>query len=161
MSRASLFKIGAAVVILGAAAVIAFGWGRGRPVPGKTKYLYDLSEKKLYVAPLSAFAPERGIGGEEGDGVEAVVLYCPQCGRDKPFIAYLESHSPEYKAKRTAAAGRGIDGLEHAYILKNTLIREVDGTRWHVADTPEAVAIARRGRGPCPTHGSARESLAP
>lgn len=163
MTVSKPIKIGAAILLLGAAAVIAVGWGRGGRGNGVTKYLYDLSEKKLYAAPASAFAPEPGIGGASDDAVEAVVLFCPECGRDKPQIAYLETHTPEYKAKRTAAqkAGVGVEGITHAYILKNTLVRAVDGDKWYVADTPEAVEIARRGRSVCSIHGAPRESLAP
>ncbi len=155
MSKSTLGKVGlavAALVIAGGIWLLT-GGGAGSDAPGT--YFYDLSEKEFYPAPRGAFAPLEGIGGESGDGVEAIVVYCPECGLEKKRIAYLKTHTPAYKRKYEAAraAGTKIEGLTRQYDLENTLVKRVDGEEWHNGTSPEAVKIAREAKRRCEQHG--------
>jgi hypothetical protein len=118
-------------------------------------YFYDLSEQKLFEAPQEAFAPIEGIGGESGDGVEAVVVHCPLCAPDQRRISYLKTHTPEYKRAREAArqAGEGIPGITRQWIADNTLVRLVDEQEWHVASSPEGIKVVSSWKRRCAEHG--------
>ena len=146
-------KFGVAVAALAGATCI---WLMGRTSTDDRlgKFFYDLSEQKLYAEPRGSFAPLEGIGGESGDGVEAIIVGCPQCGEDKHRIAYLKSHTPEYKQKREEAksAGRQIEGLTRPWIAQQTLVRRLDGSEWHTADSDEAAEILRGWRRRCDEH---------
>jgi hypothetical protein len=115
-------------------------------------WFYDQSEQVLYVAPRDAIPPHKGIAGEAGDGVRAMVVIC-RADKDKPGqrrIAYLETHTPELKRiledVRTArAAGRVYQGEipspDGEFSQKNTLVRRPDETAWHDLASPEAQTI--------------------
>lgn len=146
MERSDLFKLGGAVGVV----VLAGGvWVLRRP-SGPTANFYDLSEQKLFAAPRDAFAPITGIGGESNDGVEAVVIHCPECN-DMPEIAYLRTHTPEYKAKEEASrnSGRGIEELTRDWIEEHTLVRRVNGEAWHSTASPEGRAIVQGWKTRC------------
>ena len=146
-------KLGVAVAVMAAAVCI---WLTGRTSTDDLlgMYFYDLSEQKLYAEPRHSFAPLKGIGGESGDGVEAIVVRCPQCKEDKQRIAYLKSHTPEYKQKREAAksAGVQIEGLTRPWIAEQTLVRRLDESEWHKADSAEAAEILTSWRRQCAEH---------
>jgi hypothetical protein len=152
MRRSDATKVGIAVVALAAAGGI-WAWQGGSDEPGT--YFYDLSEKKLYRVPRNTFAPHEGIGGKSGDGVAAIVVYCPECGREKQRIAYLKTHTSEYKRKReeAQAAGTKIEGLTRQYDAENTLVKLVDEKEWHKATSPEAIKMARDAKRRCQEHG--------
>ncbi len=159
--RSMLKYVLLALVVL----VVAVYVLRGRPgeyVP--QKYFYDLSEQRLYAVPRDAFPPGEGIGGEIGDGVEAIVIGCPEscASPDDSRIAYLKSHTPEYKAKREEAEAKGEDipGLTRAYIAENTLIRLVDDTTWHPGNTRRGAEIVSGWKVRC-SHGAWVEPLFP
>jgi len=154
MKSSDTHKIGAVVVILLiAGAVWALTGGSGSDVP--KVYFYDLSEQKLFEASRDAFAPIDGIGGEPGDGVLAVVVRCPDCSDDQKRIAYLKTHTPEYKQKRedSRQTGEPIPGLTRQWILENTLVRRVDEEEWHIATSPEAGKISSSWKRRCAEHG--------
>jgi len=155
MTKADAGKLGLAVAILGVAAAVWLLTGGGKDKSKRTVYFYDLSEKKLYEAPGDAFAPIEGIGGESGDGVEAIVVYCPECGLEKKRIAYLRTHTPEYKQKKeeARAAGGTIAGLTRWWDAENTLVSLVDPIEWHKATSEEAARIGEGWRRRCPEHG--------
>ncbi len=107
MDKSNTIKLGvAAIGVVAALCIWMAGGGGEQELPGK--FFYDLSEAERYEAPRDAFAPLEGIGGESGDGVEAITVRCPQCGVGKERIAYLRSHTPDYKQKREAAKSAGI-----------------------------------------------------
>src|ERR1700721_2557739 len=41
---------------------------------GSRAWFYDESEKKLYLMPVTTIPPDKGIGGQSGDGEKAVVV---------------------------------------------------------------------------------------
>jgi hypothetical protein len=163
MTRADAGKLGLAVAILVIAGGIWLLTAGGKDKSERTAFFYDLSEKKLYDAPGDAFAPIEGIGGESGDGVEAIVVYCPKCGLDNKRIAYLKTHSLEYKRKKeeAAAASGTIEGLTRSWVAENTLVSLVDPVEWHKATSEEGARIARDGRRRCPQHGEWERSYRP
>jgi hypothetical protein len=161
MERTQAFKLGAVVVILGAAIAI---WLATRTTPvGQRIYFYDLSEKKLFTAPRDAFAPIDGVGGEAGDGVEAVVVCCPECGRDHMRIAYLQSHTSEFKSKDEEArrAGQAIPDLTRQWVWANTLVKLVDASDWHPSTSKEGAQIVAGLKRKCQTHGTWEKPIYP
>lgn len=90
-------------------------------------------------------------------------MYCEACGKKSQRIAYLKTHTSEYKAKDVQSkTGNGlIEGLTREYISKNTLVRRVDESDWHVADSKEGIAIGSGWRKRCPTHGQDELVLRP
>lgn len=153
--------MGVGATALAAAAVIWL-WPRGAYEPPGS-YFYDLSEKKLYAAPRNAFAPEDGIGGESGDGVEAIVFKCPQCPADRLETMYLRTHTPEYKRRHEEArrAGTAVEGLTREWESEHTLISRVDPIAWHKASSDEAIKIGSSRGGRCPEHGLALKPCRP
>ena len=155
-------KLSVAAAVM-AGAVCIFLMGRTSTDDRLGKYFYDLSEQKLYSEPRGSFAPLDGVGGESGDAVEAIVVRCPQCKKDKQRIAYLKSHTPEYKQKREAAksANRQIEGLTRPWIAEQTLVRRLDEPEWHSADSAEAAEILRSWRRRCGEHDDWERSQRP
>jgi len=111
-------------------------------------WFYDQSERKLYAAPRDTIPPHKGIGGEAGDGVRAMVVICRADKEDasKRRIAYLETHTPELRkvlddVQAARAAGRAYQGEipspDSEFYQKNTLVRRVEETVWHDAADPE------------------------
>lgn len=162
MNRRDQTKLGIAVVCLAAAAGV-WWYSRGADPSKPGRFFYDLSEKKLYAVSRDAFAPEAGLAGESGDGVEAVIVYCPQCGADARRIAYLRTHTPEFKQRDAEArkTGRPIDDLTREYIEANTLVRDVDGATWFKTSSKEGSKVVRGWRRNCPTHGEPEVPLRP
>jgi hypothetical protein len=154
MKSSDASKIGLVVVIVVIAGAVWALTGGGRSEEPMV-YFYDLSEKTLFEAPRDSFAPIEGIGGEPGDGVEAVVVRCPECGGDQKRIAYLKTHTPEYKQKRNEArqADEPIPGLTRQWIAENTLVRLVDEDEWHVATSPDGGKIVTGWKRRCAEHG--------
>lgn len=154
MSRSEASKIGVAVAALVIAAGIWLLIGGGGDEE-RTVYFYDVSEKTLYEAPHNAFAPLEGIGGEAGDGVEAIVVCCPECGAERQRIAYLKTHTAEFKRKRDEASRSGtrIEGLTRQWIAENTLVRFITGEEWHVAASPDGVNVVSSWKQRCAEHG--------
>jgi len=90
----------ALAVVLFAGAVFRFGRFQGeRSQTGENSYFYDLSERKLFVAPRTLVPPIRGINNDEPDGMRAIVISTSGDPKDKAGqrIAYLERYAPELK----------------------------------------------------------------
>lgn len=110
-------------------------------------WFYDESEKKLYAMPDATIPPDKGVGGISGDGARAIVVEFEKNSDPRQRkIAYLLKYSPELKKVLDAsllarAAGKIFDGTvpsrQSEYVQKNTLVRLVDETDWHPANTPE------------------------
>ncbi|MCG3128449.1 MAG: hypothetical protein CHACPFDD_03338 [Phycisphaerae bacterium] len=162
MSRSDTLKLLLACGALLVSAAFVFWSRRGAAPPGA--FFYDLSEKRLYAAPRDAFAPVEGVGGETGDGVEAIVVRCEQCPAELRRVAYLQTHSTEFKQRHDAAKAAGgapIAELTRAYIAANTLVRTVDGSEWFATSTPEGSRIVRDWKRRCPQHGAWEKPLRP
>jgi hypothetical protein len=160
MKRSQGVLLGVSIVVLGAAFAL---WPRASAAPGARIYFYDLSEKKLYPVPRDSFAPEKGIGGESGDGVEAIVVRCPQCGAAGQRIAFLRTHTPEFKQRDEEGrrSGLGIPDITREYTSANTLVRPVDGTEWQKTSAKEGSKIVAGTKRRCATHGQWEEVCMP
>src|SRR2546427_3479791 len=87
-------------VVLLAGAAFRFSRFLGeRAQAGENAYFYDLSERKLFVAPRTPVPPIRGINNDEPDGMRAIVISTSGNPKDKASqkIAYLEKYAPELK----------------------------------------------------------------
>jgi hypothetical protein len=154
-------------VILVAISAVVFAISRGSALwnSGEQRagvWFYDLSEKRLYAAPINTIPSHKGIGGRSGDGVRAIVVaFGPESKKpSERRIAYLETYRPELKdildrAHTVRAAGRPFAGTPPArdseFFQTNTLVKRVDAPDWHPLNSPEALEITtewRTWRGP-------------
>lgn len=160
MKRSQAVMLGIAIVVLGAAFAL---WPRASAAPGARIYFYDLSEKRLYPVSRDLFAPQAGIGGESGDGVEAIVVGCAQCGSSGDRIALLRTHTPEFKQKDEEGrrTGQGIPGITREYTSANTLVRLTDGSEWFKTSTKDGSKIVAGTKRRCATHGQWEEIRMP
>jgi hypothetical protein len=162
MDSRAILKYAVLACLAGGLALLLLRGRSGEYVP--MKYFYDLSEETLYEVPRDSFAPHAGIGGAGGDGVEAIVIGCPeQCTNpDEPRIAYLKTHTEEYKQKRDESerTGQDIPGLTRPYISANTLVKLPDEDEWHTASSPEGQAIVSGWKTRC-SHGKWTRPLFP
>lgn len=138
-------------------------WPRASAAPGARIYFYDVSEKKLYPVPRDSFAPEKGVGGDSGDGVEAIVVCCPQCEASGQRIAFLRTHTPEFKQKDEDGrrSGLGIPDITREYTSANTLVRLADGGEWFKTNTKDGGRIVASAKQRCKTHGQWEEVRMP
>ena len=143
MDRRTLSKFIAVGVLVVFASLMVF-----RTVTRDTSpqtWYYDLSEGRLYAAALSSIPPLDGIGGERGDGVEAIVIApegrCDDAGARR--IAYLQTFTDEYKRLKTEAhkTGTANQTADRAFQATNTLVKRVDDAEWVIANSPEGEAI--------------------
>src|SRR2546425_9726246 len=88
-----------AVVLLAGAAFRFSPFLRAHSQTDENAYFYDLSERKLFVAPRTLVPPIRGINNDEPDGMRAIVISTSGNPKDKASqkIAYLEKYAPELK----------------------------------------------------------------
>ena len=139
-----LLSLGLLVV---AGIVFAVHYSRNRG-PNELAYFYDLSEEKLFTAPLSAVPPIQGVNDDEEDGVRAVVI-AP--GGDPTVkegrkIVYLEKYSPEFKRQveemrkdESVATQPGRIGRSAAQ--GHTFVRRLTDSTWYPLNTAEAEKI--------------------
>lgn len=157
MKRSSAIKAGLALVALALGGYFAWRFLAAAGEPKNFQYFYDLSEARLYKAPMGTIPPHAGVGGASDDGVEAVVLLCPTDPvHVKDKIAYLETYTDEQKAarQREAETGEQIPGLTREWIAENTLLRRPDDADWTKSSSPEGAAIRTQGiRQKCPVCG--------
>lgn len=148
VNKQTTLKAGAAVVLLAVAAFFFVKFYRNQREPEGLAYFYDLSERKLFVAPRTAVPPIRGINDEELDGMRAVVISISGDPKDKQNqkIAYLEKYSPELKQQfermRDSAAGKeAATNIGRGQAQAHIFVRRVNESDWHPANSPEAEKI--------------------
>jgi len=109
-------------------------------------YFYDLSERKLFVAPRTRVPPIRGINNEEPDGMRAIVISTSGNPKDKK-IAYLEKYAPELKQQfeamqsgqesRAPSGGRISRGAAQSFIF----VRRLNEESWYPVNSMEGEKI--------------------
>ena len=107
-----------AVVLLAGAAFQFSRFLDERSQAGENSYFYDLSERKLFVAPRTLVPPIRGINNDEPDGMRAIVISTSGDPKDKAGqrIAYLERYAQcrsDIRSARYCAGGHG--AARHPY----------------------------------------------
>jgi hypothetical protein len=129
---------------------------------GTRVWFYDQSEKRLYGLSAGMVPPHKGVGGQSGDGVRAVVVNfrTEHDSRVQRRIAYLQTYASELsqllqQIQDARAPRRPYSGLipsrDSDFFQTNTLVRRPDDTAWQSSNTPEAQRIIsewRSWRGP-------------
>ena len=137
-------KLIASLVMLLAAAALAFNFFRTHREPVPMAYFYDLSERKLFTAPQDSVPPIVGTDGKIADAVRAVV-YSPSgdCEKDQK-IAYLEKYSPELKRQfeaAKAAPNQDEPRMSRGAAQLHTFVCRPGETNWFAANTQEGDII--------------------
>lgn len=144
MTRTELFKLAAAVVILGLAVVLGFRYFSRNAGVSEQAFFYDLSEKKLFTAPRNRVPPFKGPHSTGEDAVRAVVVSTNGNATDKRSwkIAYLEKYSPEAKRQlERAQAGGPAPELSRTEMLGHRFVKRLADIQWFPMATAEAELI--------------------
>lgn len=143
----------AALLILGLAGVQLWRFFAANRVGGEQAYFYDLSERKLFVAPRDSIPPIRGVNDATEDGVRAVVISRTGKPDDRAshVVAYLETCAPELKRALEEARRQGTApalGRSEAQSLRR--VRRPAEADWHPLDSPEGDRIVTEWAVPGP-----------
>jgi hypothetical protein len=171
----TILKMTAAGGLLAVATLAAVSTMRRLATTGEEDlqvWFYDQSERELYVMPRDTIPPDKGIGGEENDGVKAIVVAGhDECDDGKNRrIAYMETYTPEHKrlvegVRAARAAGRPygepLPEPESGFYDKNTLVRRVDDPTWHDMTTAQARQIVAQWRSERGRDGKALDACTP
>ena len=147
-----------AVVLLAGAAFRLVHFMRERGHSDELAYFYDLSERKLFVAPRTLVPPIRGINNDEPDGMRAIVISTSGDSKDKTGqkIAYLEKYAPELKEQfeaiqsgqesRAPSGSRISRGAAQSFIF----VRRLNEATWYPVNTMEGEKIMTEWQVPGP-----------
>ncbi len=147
----------ALVLLAGAAFRFSHFLGQ-RGQTDENAYFYDLSERKLFVAPRTLVPPIRGINNDEPDGMRAIVVSTSANPKDKASqrIAYLEKYGPELKQQFEAmqsgqesqapSGGRIGRGAAQSFIF----VRRLNEETWHAVNSTEGEKIMTEWQVPGP-----------
>jgi hypothetical protein len=121
----------------------------------ESAYFYDLSERRLFVAPRTRVPPIRGINNEEPDGMRAIVISTRGDPKDKK-IANLEKYAPELKQQFEAmqsgqeshapSGGRISRGAAQSFIF----VRRLNEENWYPVNSVEGEKIMTEWQVPGP-----------
>ena len=149
----------ALAIVLLAGAAFRFSMFLGQRNPsGENAYFYDLSERKLFVAPRTLVPPIRGINNDEPDGMRAIVISTSGDSKDKASqkIAYLEKYAPELKQQfeamqsdqesRVPSGSRISRGTAQSFIF----VRRLNEETWYPVNTMEGEKIMTEWQVPGP-----------
>src|SRR5262245_59102815 len=143
MNKTSATLLALAIVLLTGAAFRFRDFVRDRSRSDENAWFYDLSERKLFVAPRTRVPPIRGINNDEQDGMRAIVISTSGNPKDKAGrkIAYLEKYGPELKQQfeamqssqePPAASGSRIGrGAAQSFIF----VRRLNEETWHAVNS--------------------------
>ncbi|MFA6043905.1 MAG: hypothetical protein WC718_02875 [Phycisphaerales bacterium] len=147
-------KLAVVLVLLGAAGAVAASHLRGAGAVGEedlSLWFYDESEHSLYAAPRATLPPDRGIGGQTGDGVLAIVVAPRGKTSDAASrrIAYLQKYTPElYKLlsdiRAARANGEIYDGPLQSrgnFMQDNTLVRRENEAEWYSMSSAQGTRV--------------------
>jgi len=142
-------KVLTSCVLLGIAGLFAYSHFQRENASGASDYFYDLSERKLFVAPRSSIPPIEGLNKGQFDGVRAVLISTNGNYSDKKTrgIAYLEKYSPEFKQqiqevqKAGAAAGSLELRIGRGQAADHVFVRRVGEDKWYTRASPEGQQI--------------------
>ena len=149
----------ALAVVLLAGAAFRFSHFLGqRGQTDENTYFYDLSERKLFVAPRTLVPPIRGINNDEPDGMRAIVISTSANPKDKASqrIAYLEKYAPELKQQFEAmqsgqesgapSGSRISRGAAQSFIF----VRRLNEETWYPVNSTEGEKIMTEWQVPGP-----------
>ena len=145
-----------AVVLLASAAFRFSHYLGERRQADDSAYFYDLSERKLFVAPRTLVPPIRGINNDESDGMRAIVISTSGDPKDKASqrIAYLEKYATELKQQfedmqsgkeSGAPSGSRISrGAAQSFIF----VRRLNEETWYPVNATEGEKIMTEWQAP-------------
>ena len=147
-----------AVVLLAGAAFRFSLFLSERGQADENAYFYDLSERKLFVAPRTLVPPIRGINNDEPDGMRAIVISTSGKPKDKAGqrIAYLEKYAPELKQQFEAMqSGRDSGAPDGSRISRGAaqsfiFVRRLNEDTWHPVNSTEGEKIMSEWQVPEP-----------
>ncbi len=158
MNKNALLMLAFAGVLLAGAAVQFIRFLLPRGPSDELAYFYDLSERKLFVAPRTRVPPIRGINDDAPDGMRAVVISTNGDPKDKKSrkIAYLEKYAPELKRQLEGMqAGANPAGGEETRVSRGaaqslTFVRRLSEETWYPVNSLEAEKIMTEWQIPGP-----------
>ena len=148
VSQGQVVRIGLSLLLLVTAGILLASHFSRQQGPNELAYFYDLSEEKLFTAPLSEVPPIAGINDDQLDGLRAVVI-AP--GGDASVkkdrrIAYLEQYSPQFKQQVEAMRQGQTAPVEAGLISRSegrahTFVRRLTDDQWYPLTSAEAEKI--------------------
>ena len=147
-----------AIVLLAGAAFRFSHYLGERAQTGENAYFYDLSERKLFVAPRTLVPPIRGLNNDEPDGMRAIVISTSGNPKDKASqkIAYLEKYAPELKQQlESMQSGKADVGTSEIRISRGaaqslTFVRRLEEDTWYPVNSSAAEKIMTEWQVPGP-----------
>jgi len=147
-----------AIVLLAGAAFRFSHYLGERAQAGENAYFYDLSERKLFVAPRTLVPPIRGINNDEPDGMRAIVISTSGNPKDKTSqkIAYLEKYAPELKQQFEAMqSGQETGARSGSHISRGAaqsfiFVRRLNEETWYPVSSTEGEKIMTEWQVPEP-----------
>jgi hypothetical protein len=158
MDKRNLIQLAIAIVLLAVAGGMFFQSCRSSRGGAERAYFYDLSEQRLFVGPLSAVPPIRGVNDEVEDGVRAVVISLSGDPKDAEHrqIAYLEKYSAAFKQQieqmRAAKPGEtpATATISRASSRGHIFVRRTNDVDWYPLNSAEAERIIGEWQRPGP-----------
>ena len=143
------FTVVLAVVLIALAALRFAAFLREGRQPAENAYFYDLSARKIFVAPRTSVPPIRGIDNDEPDGMRAIVVSASGNPRDKAGqkVAYLEKYAPELKQQLEAMqTGHEVSNTSGSRISRAAaqslrFVRRLSDETWYPVNSAEAEKI--------------------
>jgi len=149
VNKKAVTMLALAVVLLAGAAFRLNRFLGERGSSGENAYFYDLSERRLFVAPRTLVPPIRGINNDEPDGMRAIVISTSSNPNDKASqkIAYLEKYAPELKQQFEAmqsgkeAAASSTSRISRGAAQSFIFVRRLNEETWHPVNSTEGERI--------------------
>ena len=143
MNRSNAFKLGLALLLLIAGAVLLVRFLRQGDGVSENTFFYDLSEKKLFAASREALPPIRGLNNAEEDAVRAVVIAYGDNPKEKGSrkIAYLEKYAPEFKEHLEKVRAGQAEPLARNARNAFRFVKRVEDADWHAVSSPAGEKI--------------------
>jgi hypothetical protein len=149
VNQKTTLTVGLAVVLIATAAFRFVAFLRERRQPAENAYFYDLSARKIFIAPRTSVPPIRGIDNDEPDGMRAVVVSTSGNPKDKAGqkVAYLQKYAPELKQQIEAMqSAHEVSSASGSRISRGaaqslTFVRRLSDETWYPVNSAEAEKI--------------------
>lgn len=115
-------------------------------------FFYDLSEKKLFAAPLETLPPIKGLNDSQEDAVRAIVITTSTDLRDESAqrIAYLEKYAPELKQHLGDVRDGKVEPMSSKARNALRFVKRPADPDWHPVSSPEGSRILSEWNVPGP-----------
>lgn len=152
MKSSDLAKIALALALLGVAFFVGVKYFTRDTGATERVYYYDMSEGKLFAAPLESLPPIRGINDDQEDAVRAVVISTSANPSDKSSqkIAYLEKYAPQLLAHLAEVRAGKAEPMPSRVRDGYRFVKRPSDPEWHTVDSPEGQKILSEWNVPGP-----------